>query len=147
MEGLHCSWLPEGKGAGGKGALDVDETLVAAAVEAEGDVALGLDEGAVDKDVQLAYHIHEDRVLLYFFPSVASEAPDIVAQFLLDAVDECTGAVGLLQGVAAAQGDGSLVVGDDFHELIEGALFPTLRVPRGRVVTAGAMVVAARHVD
>lgn len=139
--------LPKGNGAGGEGALDVDKTLVAAAVEAEGDVALGLDEGTVNEDVEFAYHVHEDRVFLYLFPSVAGEAPYVIAKFLLDAVDEGASAIGLLQGVASAQGDRRLVVGDNLHQFIEGAFFPTLEVPRGRVVTAGAMVVAARQVD
>ena len=139
--------LPKGDVAGGEGALDVDKTLVAAAVEAQGDVALGLDKGTVNEDVEFAYHVHEDRVFLYLFASVAGEAPYVIAKFLLDAVDECTGAVGLLQGVASAQGDRRFIIGNNLHQFVKGAFFPTLEVPRGRVVTAGTMVVAARQVD
>ena len=40
--------------AGGEGALDVDEALVVAAAEVQADVALGLDEGAVDEDIEFA---------------------------------------------------------------------------------------------
>ena len=133
--------------AGGEGALDVDEALVAAAAKAKGYVALGLDEGAVNEDVELADDVEQDGVLLYFFPSVAREAPYVVAQLMLDAVDKGTGAVGLLQGIAAAQGDGRLVVGDDLHQFVKSALFPTLEVPGGGVVTSQATMVAARQVD
>ena len=141
---LRC---PEGEVAGGEGALDVDEALVATAAETKGDVALGLDEGAVDEDIELAHDVEQDGVFFYFFPSVAGKAPDVVAQLLLDAVDERTGAVGLLQGIPATQCDGGLVIGDDLHQFVEGAFFPTLRIPRSGVVAAWAMVVAARHID
>ena len=139
--------LPGGEVAGGEGGLDVDEALVAGAAEAEADVALLLDEGAVNEDVELADDVEQRWVLLYFFPCVAGVTPDVVAQLLLDAVDEGADALGLLQGVSATEGDGGLVIGDDAHELVEGALFPTPWIPRGGVVASGAMVAAARQVD
>lgn len=109
--------------------LDVDEALVVAAAEAQGDVALGLDKGAVDEDVELSHDVEQFGVFLDFFPGVAGKAPHVVAQFTLDSVNQGAGAVGLLQGVAAAQGDGGLVIGDDLHQFIKVALFPTLEVP------------------
>ena len=66
---------------------------------------------------------------------------------MLDTVDESAGADGLLQGVTTAQGDRSFVIGDDLHQFIEGAVFPTLEVPGLRVVATGTAVVAARQVD
>ena len=138
---------PKGEGAGGEGRLDVDEALVAAAAEAEGDVALCHLEGAVNEDVKLADHIQQLGFMDDFFPGVAGVAPDLVAQFCLDAVDEGTSAVGLLQGVTAAEGDGSLVIGDDLHQLVKRAFLPTQGVPRVRVVAPRTMVIAARQID
>ena len=105
--------LPQDEIARGEGAGNVDEALVAAAAESQADVALGLDEGSIDEDIQLLHDSQQFGVFLYFFPGVAREAPHVVAQFPLDAVDEGSGAFGLLQGVTAAQSDGGLVVGDD----------------------------------
>ena len=51
--------LPEGEDAGVEGALDVDEALVAAAAETEGDVALCHLEGTVNEDVKFLYHLEE----------------------------------------------------------------------------------------
>ena len=122
-----------GNGSGGigagEGALDVDEALVAAAAEAQADVALGLDKGAIDKAIEFADDIEQCRIADNLLPSVTGVAPDVVPQFLLDAVNEGTGALGLQQGVTAAEGDGSLVIGDDLHQFIEGTVFPTLEVP------------------
>ena len=139
--------MPQGEVAGGEGALNVDEALVAATTETEADVTFGLDEGAVNKDVKLSHGVEQYGGFLYLFPCVASETPHVVAQFLLDAVDEGASALGLLQGVASAQGDGSLVIGDDLHQFVKGAFFPTLRVPRGGVVAARAMMIAARQIN
>ena len=133
--------------AGGEGGLDVDEALVAAAAKAQGGGTLCHQEGALDEDVEFADDIKQSGILFYSFPSVAGVAPDVVAQFLLDAVDEGPGAVGLQQGGAATQGDGSLIIGDDLHQFVEGAFFPTPGIPRVGIVATGAMMVAARQVD
>ena len=140
-------WGPQGEVAGGEGALDVDEALVVAAAEAQGDVALGLDEGAVDEDVEFADDVEQFGVFLYFLPGEAGETPHVVAQLSLDAVDEGACAFGLQQGIAAAQGDRSLVIGNDLHQFVKGALFPTLEVPGVGVMAARATVVAARQID
>lgn len=139
--------MPEGEVVGGEGALDVDEALVVASAEAEGDVALSLDKRAIDEDVEFADDVEQDGVFLDFLPSEAGEAPHVIAQFCLDAVDEGAGAVGLQQGITATQGDRCLVIGDDLHQFVKGALFPTLEIPRVGVMAARAMVVAARQID
>ncbi len=141
------SGVEKGDGAGGEGALDVDEALIAGAAETEGDVTLRLDERAVNQDIELAHDVEQDGVFFYLLPSITCETPHVVAQFGLDAMDERSGAVGLLQGVAAREGDGGFVIGDDLHQFVEGALFPTLRIPRGGIMAAWAMVIAARQVD
>lgn len=141
------SLLPQGELTRGKGAGNVDEALVGAAAETEADVALSLNEGAVNKDIQFLHDRQQLGILFYFLPGVAREAPHVIAQFLLDAVDEGAGAFGLLQGVSAAQRDGGLVIGNDLHQFVEGALLAALEVPRGGIMAAGAMVVTARHVD
>ena len=140
-------FLPEGEGPSGKGALDIDEALVAAATKAQADISLGLDERTVNEDVEFADDVKQSGVLFYFFPRIARETPDVVAQLLLDAADEGAGAIRLLQGVSTAQGNGRLVVGDDLHQFVEGALFPTLRVPRVGIMTARATMIAARQID
>ncbi len=128
-EWCSSALLPDGKLAGGKGALDIDEALVAGAAEAEADVAFGLNKGSLDEDVKFTDHIEQDGVGHDFLPCVARVAPDVVTQFRLDAVDEGAGAFGLLQGITAREGDWRLVVGDDLHQLVECALFPTLEIP------------------
>ena len=133
--------------ARGKGAGNIDKALVAAPAETQADVTLGLDERTVNEDVEFADDVKQDRILFYFFPHIARKAPDVVAQLLLDAVDEGTGAICLLQGVATTQGNGRLVVGDDLHQFVKGAFFPTPRVPRVGIVTARATMIAARQVD
>lgn len=143
---LRC-WLPQGEGACGEGALDIDETLVAAAAKTQGGVALGLDEGALDQHVELSHDVAQAFITHHLLPGVARVAPDIVAQFLLDAVDEGAGAVGLLKGVAAAEGDRCLIIGYDLHQLVKGALFPTPKIPRSCVVAARATMAAARQID
>ena len=142
-----CGLRPQGELACGEGALDVNEALVAAAAETEGDVTLGLQERAVNEDVELSNDIEQCRVLLNLLPGEAGIAPHVVTQILLDAVDEGTGAVGLQQGVAATQGDGSLIIGDDLHQFIKGTLFPTLEIPRIGIMAPGATMVAARQID
>ena len=54
--------LPKAKFACGEGALDIDEALVAAATKAQTDVAFGLNEGAVNKDVKLTHNVQQSRV-------------------------------------------------------------------------------------
>ena len=151
LDRLHLiGRLPENRGGRStrcEGALNVDEALVVAATETEGDIALRLNEGAVDEDIEFLHDRQQLGVFLYFFPGVTGEAPDVVTQLLLDAMDEGTRAVGLLQRVASAQGDGRLIIGDHLHQLVEGAFFPTPRIPRGRVVATRATMIAARQVD
>ena len=139
--------LPQGEAAGGEGSPDINHALVAAAAKTKGNVAMGLPEGTVNEDIDLSDDIKQCGIMFYFLPCIAGVTPDVVAQFLLDAVDEGTGAVGLLQRVAAAQRDRSLVIGDDLHQFIKGPFFPTLEIPGSRIVTARAMMAAARHVD
>lgn len=141
------SLLPGGEAAGGEGGLDVDEALVAAAAKAQGDVTLSHQEGAVHEDVEFADDIKQGGILFYFFPSVAGIAPDVVAQFLLDAVDEGARALGLLQGVTTAEGDRGFVIGDDLHQFVEGAFFPTPGIPGVRIVATGTTMAAARQID
>jgi len=133
------SLLPGGEAAGGEGGLDVDEAL--------GDVTLGLDEWALDHNVCLADGVKEVGVDHDFFPGIAGVAPDVVAQFLLDAVDEGARALGLLQGVTTAKGDRGFVIGDDLHQFVEGAFFPTPGIPGVRIVATGTTMAAARQID
>jgi hypothetical protein len=44
-------------------------------------------------------------------------------------VDESACAVGLLQGIPATEGYGGLIIGNDLHQFVKGAFFPTLEVP------------------
>ena len=139
--------LPEGDLAGSKGALNVDKALVAGTAETEGDVALVLDKGAVNEDVKLTYDIEQGGVGHDFIPSIAGITPHVITQFLLDTVNQGACAVGLQQGVSATQGDRGLVIGDDPHQFVEGAFFPTFEVPRGRVMASRATMVAARQIN
>ena len=139
--------LPEGEGAGGEGALDVDEALVVAAAETEGYVTLGLDEWAIDKDVEFTDNIKKVGICHDLLPCVSSKAPDVVSEFLLDAVDECTSAFGLLQGVTARERDRSLVIGDDLHQFVECALLAAIKIPGCLIVASRAMMVTSRHID
>ena len=139
--------LPEGEDAGVEGALDVDEALVAAAAETEGDVALGHLEGTVNEDVKFLYHLEEFGVIHDFFPGVARVAPDVVAQFVLDATDEGAGTLRLLQGVSAREGDGGFVIGYDLHQFVEGTFFPTLRIPRVGIMATWTTMIAASQID
>lgn len=138
---------PQGNCAGGKGALDIDEALVAAAAKVQGGVALSLDKWPLDKDIKLSHDIEQGPIGDNFFPSVAGVAPHVVTQFLLDAVDERTRALGLLQGVTATQGDWCLIIDDDLHQFIKGAFFPTLEIPRLGIVATRAMVIAASQIN
>lgn len=133
--------------ARGKGAGNIDETLVAAPAETQADVTLGLDEGAVNKDIQFLHDRQQLWVFFYFFPSVAGKAPDVVAQFLFDAVDEGSGAVGLLKRVPTAECYGGLVIGDDLHQFVKGTFLAALEIPGGGIVAARAMVITARQID
>jgi len=139
--------LPEGEVAGGEGGLNVDEALVAAAAETEGDITLGLDEGTVNKNVKFLNDFQQFGIDDNFIPSVTRVTPDVVTQLLLDAVYESACAIGLLQGVAAREGDGGLVIGNHLHQLVKSTLFPTPWIPRGRIVTTRATMIAARQVD
>ncbi len=121
--------LPDRKVAGGEGVLYVDKALVAGATETEGYVALSLNERTIDQDVELLHHLKQFGVSFDFLPCEARIAPDVVAQFLLDAVNEGAGTFELQQGITARKGDRRLVVGDDLHQLVESALFPTLEIP------------------
>ena len=96
------SLLPQGELTRSQGAGNVDEALVGAAAETEADVALSLNEGTINKDIQFLHNRQQFGVLFYFLPSVAREAPHIITQFLLDAVDEGAGAFGLLQVTGAS---------------------------------------------
>ena len=133
MSYVNCSLplllVPQGNSSSGEGAGDVDETLVAATTKAQGDVAFSLDKWTLDKDIKFLHDIEQGCIGDNFLPSVAGVAPHVVTQFLLDAVDERACALGLLQGITATQGDGRLVIGNDLHQLIKSALFPTLEVP------------------
>lgn len=113
----------------GKGALHIDEALIAAAAEAEADVTLGLQERAVNENIEFTDNIEQGRIFHDLLPGVSGVAPYVVAEFLLDAVDERSGSFGLQQGVSSAERHWSLVVGNDLHELIHSALFPTLEIP------------------
>ena len=138
---------PQSNCAGGEGAGDVDEALVAAAAKAEADVALGLDKWSLDKDIKLTHNIKQGDIGNNFLPSVASVTPHIITKFLLDAVDERTRALGLLKRISSTQGNRCLIIGDDLHQLVKGAFFPTLEVPRLGVVATRAMMITARQID
>ena len=138
---------PQGNCASGEGAGDVDEALVAAAAKVQGDVALCLDKWPLDKDIKLSHDIKQGPIGNNFLPRVASVAPHVVTQFLLDAMDERTRALGLLQGVTATQGDWRLIIGDDLHQFVKGAFFPTLEIPRLGIVATRAMVIAASQIN
>ena len=69
------------------------------------------------------------NTLLQYRALIAGGADLVVGVAGLDSGHEGAGADGLLQGVTATQCDRSFVVGDDLHQLVEGALFPTLRIP------------------
>ena len=54
--------------AGCERVLDVDKALVVAAAEVQADVALGLDEGAINEDIEFAHDVEQSRVFLDFLP-------------------------------------------------------------------------------
>ena len=146
-ETIFSCALPKGNLTRRQRTLDVDEALIAATPESQADVTLGHHKGAVNEDIQFTDHIEQGGVLFYLLPGVTREAPDVIVQFLLDAVDERSCSLGLKQGVSAAEGDGRLVISNDPHQLVEGALFPTPKVPRVGIMATRATMVAARHVD
>ena len=138
---------PQGNCASGEGAGDVDEALVAAAAKVQGDIAFCLNKRPLDKDIKLSHDIKQGPIGNNFLPRVTSVAPHVVTQFLLDAVDKFTRALRLLQGVTPTQGNWRLVIGNDLHQFVKCALFPTLEVPRLGIVASRAMMIAACQID
>ena len=125
----------------------INEALVAAAPESEGSVALGKDEGTVNKYVDVLKQRTIVGVVLDFFPSVACVAPDVQLEFCLDALCQMCHGGGLEEGVSPCEGDVEGVVANDVNEFIFGHLFAGIGWPRLGIMAAYAMVGATCKVD
>ena len=127
---------------------EVDYALVGAAAEVELGVAEGFDEGAVDEGVDIWQdHAHalvgEDLLICE-----AGVAPDVLAGLLLYAAGQLGEGLDLVERVAAGECDIRELVGlDDLEQFIDRHFPAAGEIPRLRVVTARAMMGAARTID
>ncbi len=126
----------------------IDQTLVAAASEAEAFVAKFLLEPAVHKYVDVLQQLMLPRIAQQPLKGVARVAPDALVAFLFDGACHFGKSFRLVHRVAAAEGHVGKVVGKHLlHDLVRGHPMTVVDVPRFGIVTAGTPVRATCRIN
>ena len=129
-------------------ARHIDDALVAAASEEQLFVAKFLNEGAVNKDIDILQQALCRIIVQEVFVAKACVAPDSLLGLLFDAFGQFCEAFCLEERVATTKGDVGKGVGHDLlKQVVRRSVLTCAKCPRLRVVAAWAFVFASCTVD
>ena len=86
----------------------MENALIAGTAEFERQIALTLDEGAIDQGIELADKIPDWTLVRQLFKNEASEGPNVPAQLFVAEFGNFIAGFGLEQGFATAEGEAAL---------------------------------------